>query len=467
MPDLTSRSIRFVLAARAYQLLGKPTALAIEAVDADGRPVEEFTGTVRLHSRRRGVRLPAEVTFTAGDRGCKRAEGVIFSTVGTHRLSAVDARGEAAGESLPLIVRADLPRYELLWGDLHVHSRECGCGSTSAEDCYRYARDRAGLDFCAVTPHDRTPDCGLDGRWELWDEVRQAAAAFHEPERFVTFAGYEWAGGRDGPAGGGWGHRNVMYLGDGPLLSGGDPATSHLEGLWAALEGRSALCIPHHPAAALPRGCVWDHHFRHPELEPLVEVYSSWGSSEGAHDQPRRHPIIARGGEQPRGLVGAALRQGYVIGFVGGGDTRDGRPGRGTAAPTAAEPAYPAGLMGVWALKLTREELWKAMHTRRTFATTGARIIVEFSVGSAPMGSDLVGWPGTGVSFLARVIGTADILEAVVVRDGEDAQRVPGRGPELEFDWTWSAQPGQPHTYYLRVVQVDGHMAWSSPIYMG
>src|SRR5207247_269967 len=47
------------------------------------------------------------------------------------------------------------------------------------------------------------------------------------------------------------------------------------------------------------------------------------------------------------------------------------------------------GLTAVWAPELTREALFEALHARRTYATTTARILVDFRVNDAPMGSEI------------------------------------------------------------------------------
>jgi len=107
------------------------------------------------------------------------------------------------------------------------------------------------------------------------------------------------------------------------------------------------------------------------------------------------------------------------------------------------------------------------MWVRRTYATTGARIVLEFSVGSAPMGSVIKEWPGGAASFHARIEGTTDIARAEVVRNGVVVETRRGRGRSLEFEWARDAQPGMGQHFHLRVTQVDGHMAWSSPIWLG
>ena len=58
---------------------------------------------------------------------------------------------------------------------------------------------------------------------------------------------------------------------------------------------------------------------------------------------------------------------------------------------------YPGGLVAVYAPELTREAIWDALWHRRCYATTGKRIILEFSVDGEPMGSLIRGNAFQGV----------------------------------------------------------------------
>ncbi len=450
----------------------RPVSVLVEAVDADGRTIPDFTGAVSFRCTDPLARLPEPWEFYSIERGRRRFEGLAFRCEGVHTVTAVDQKHGLQGESAPILVELRRPKYQLYWGDLHGHSGAYACGVGTIDAYYQFARDTAGLDFCALTDHDQLPGLshGLSG---VWPQVIEAARYYHRPHGFVTFLGYEWTSMTPQRNGLGYGHKNVYYLDDtGPLLSCATPAAQHPEGLWKGLKGHTALAIPHHPATTAHWWTDWDHH--NEEYERLVEVYSCWGSSECSAQAGNPRPIRHGGGEAPGRHVVDALERGYTLGLIGGGDTHDGCPGRSYAHAPRSEKErqrwtgiYPAGLQGVWAHELTRESLWRAMRVRRTYATTGARIVLEFSVGSAPMGSILRKWPGGAASFRARVEGTADIAKAEIVRNGVVVETRRARGRALQFEWARNAQPGIGQYFYLRVTQVDGHMAWSSPIWLG
>ena len=49
----------------------------------------------------------------------------------------------------------------------------------------------------------------------------------------------------------------------------------------------------------------------------------------------------------------------------------------------------------VLAVENTREEIWDALYARRTYATTGARIVLDFKVNQQHMGSWIEAAPGS------------------------------------------------------------------------
>jgi hypothetical protein len=463
---------RLLVTVSSSAVIGEPTSILVEAVDGDGRTIPDFTGVVSFASTDPLARLPQAWEFYSIERGRRRFEGLLFKCEGVHTVSAVDDKHGLRGESAPIIVAVRRPRYRLYWGDLHGHSGAYACGEGTIDAYYQFARDTAGLDFCALTDHDQLP--GLrHGLAAAWPRITDAARYYNRPHEFATFLGYEWTSMEPQRNGLGFGHKNVYYLDDdGPLFTCVDRPSATPDGLYQCLKGRAAMVIPHHPATTRNWWTDWDYH--NANLERLVEVYSCWGSSECSAQEGNPRPIRHGGGETPGRHVVDALRRGYTLGFIGGGDTHDGCPGRSYAhLPRSQKEAtrwhgiYPAGLQAVYARELTRESLWKGMWVRRTYATTGARIVLEFSVGSAPMGSLIKKWPGGAARFHARVEGTADIAKAELVRNGVVVETRRGRGRSLTFEWARNAQPGMQQSFYLRVTQVDGHMAWSSPIWLG
>ena len=82
------------------------------------------------------------------------------------------------------------------------------------------------------------------------------------------------------------------------------------------------------------------------------------------------------------------MNKGYRLGFVGGSDTHITRPGSIIKEPGKPFPYKESGLTAVYAKELSREAILDALKHRRCYATTGHRIIVEFSINGHFMGEE-------------------------------------------------------------------------------
>jgi hypothetical protein len=368
---------------------------------------------------------------------------------GISRIRAGGDGFEAASTSNPLVVagRDAEPEPRILWADLHGHSgRSDGTGTPA--DFLRYARDVAGLDVAALTDHDHFGLRFLDRTPEMWREIRETTEAFHEPGRFVTVHGYEWTN---------WifGHRHVLWFdGVGEVVGSTDPASDEPEELWARLSGQSALTIAHHPGGG-PVPIDWSIP-PDPVLEPVVEIVSVHGSSECLECPQRIYSAV------PGGFVRDALGRGHRLGIVGSGDTHDGHPGVGS--PEAST----IGLAAIFAERLERDAILEALRARRVYATSGPRVVLHFSVSGVGMGGVLrVAEADAPRVIRLRAVGTAPLARVECVKSGELLFSVEGDGGESLELGVEDPDPVRPGEYlYARVQQVDGGLAWSSPVWV-
>ena len=95
--------------------------------------------------------------------------------------------------------------YNLYFGDIHTHSGQVrdeienkGCGLGSWEDNYRYAKGPGGLDFYALTDHER--QIPLDNP----EKYLNLADKYNESGRFACLPAYEFTSQC-------YGHRNVYF----------------------------------------------------------------------------------------------------------------------------------------------------------------------------------------------------------------------------------------------------------------
>ena len=434
---------------------GETVPLTVAVLDFEGSAGIPFEGDVTLRASRAGLELPAKLHFAASDEGHQRIEVPVHEE-GVYRVEALATGplGKLQSETNPLVVRQELDRQH--WGDLHGHSN-LSDGTGLPEQYFQYARDVAGLDFAALTDHDHWGVRFIDANPEMWKQIRDATAAFHDPEHFVTILGYEWTS---------WlhGHRHILYFADdGEVLSSVDPDYENPAQLWEGLRGQPALTFAHHSAGG-PVATNWDFP-PDPELEPVTEIVSVHGSSE-AQDAPATiyKPV-------PGNFVREILNEkGFQLGFIGSGDSHNGHPG----LAHVGAPAGNGGVAAVLSEDRTREGIREAMQARRVYATNGPRIWLRVTLDGHPMGTILPdhtlaepGNPSRKTQELrVRVAAVAPLLEVDIIRSNQPVERIPVDDDQREWSLARQIPALEPGEFlYVRVIQKDAGMAWSSPIY--
>ncbi len=367
-----------------------------------------------------------------------------WTTPGFHFLRLVDAASGLEAWANPVFVTPEPPAERLFWGDPHWQTFFSD-GIRCPEELYAFARDEGFLDFGAISDH---VEALTDAQWDYFVAVTNACDA---PGRFVTLVGQEWTHHTAG-------HRNIYYRGDhGPILRSTDPRYNTLEKLWAMLDTLSDLdpiAIPHHTANVV-MGVDWELGWN-PTYEKAVEIYSVWGSSERHADAGNTRPIQACKGEAHGRHVIDALRRGYRLGFMGGGDIHDGRPGdamHNESYPPKGFRSYDQGLTACLAPRLNRDAVVDAIQARRTYATTCSRIYLEVQ--------------RDGSRLAVKAASEQGLRGAVAVTNGgEMATMMPADDPRILVGSVDLAPLGATDFCYVRVMTQGGEMAWSSPVWM-
>ena len=384
---------------------------------------------------------------------------------------------DVAADELELAAGSDPVDLEqqVFWGDLHAHTRLAQALETP-EFLYEYAREDAGLDFVCHVEHYCAGDVnrwvGEDWRrWhtrpasvadyiaDAWEYQKELVDKHYCPGRFVTLRGFEWSSNI-------YGHMNVLF-------PGADAAVIYPQSFWAAeetplrvceqLADQDALVIPHHTSWPIDNGpgvSGFDWSSYDQRFMRLVEICSKHGVSEyfGCPDAPHF--------QAAEGTVAKALARGHRLGFVGSTDTHATRPGS-WGIPGDLWAAR-AGITAVLAEKLQRSAIYEALHARRCYATTGARIVLRFTVNGAPMGSELRCDAEAERLIEVSVVGTDAIERVELVRDGQviARHRAATPGSRVAFSYRDHAPLDGAAYYYPRVLQVDGHQAWASPVWV-
>jgi len=417
-----------------------------------------------------GQPLPAVITAVP-DSTCLRAE-VVLSEEGVYRLEVRDmSTGHIAITNPVMCSNSATPVY---WGIIHAHT-EMSDGTGTLDQYFHQLKNEVTLDFAATSDHDRpgeTPD-------EYWSTTCQAVKRWQASREFIALLGYEGAF----PSASGDGHRNVYYLEDDrPIyrsVAGECPtAADMLRALKS--HGEKAIVIPHTPASG---GADCNYITHDPDYERLVEIFQIRGSCEcSEQDGNTVHEKSTIHLPHPDGYVRNALRLGWRVGFTAGGDDHAGHWGTNFRFKWC-DTYYKQGLMSVTADEKERVSIFDAMYRRRTMATTGARIILTYSLNGHTLGDELslAEYPQLREKRKLNIQfhGTAALKRLDIVRNNRIVHSILGNGA-LDLDSVWSDTEDLEKVwlpparfcdhpfafYYVRATQQDGEIAWASPTWI-
>jgi hypothetical protein len=358
----------------------------------------------------------------------------------------------------------------LFWGELHGESDRVD-SSENIEACLRHIRDEKSLQFFSSSPFEsaeETPN-------EVWKNISAHIAEFNEDCRFSTFLGMQWFS--ENPE---EGLRTFVFAKDSkPIFRKKDAKTSNLKKMYKGLAPKELISIP---SFSMAKGLGSNFSEFSPEFERVVEIYNAWGSSECLAKEGNPRPITATGkagvSEWAEGSIRRALNKGYRFGFVAGG-----LDDRGIFAEfyEGDQVQYSPGLTAIMSIEQTKEALFTALFNRHCYATTGERIVVGFSIAGLPMGSELNTKTKPGLFYnrhiTGYVAGTTAIQTVEFIRNGTVFHTLQTSQMNVDFSFDDSeainkiAIPGGNEAppfvyYYIRVTQQDGHIAWSSPIWV-
>jgi len=121
-------------------------------------------------------------------------------------------------------------------------------------------------------------------------------------------------------------------------------------------------------------------------------------------------------------------------------------------------------LVAVYAPELTRVSVFQGLYHRRTYATTGERIVLRLAVNGEPMGGETRAEGAVRIETSA--VGTAGIAALRIVKNGRIIHTVDPDGDSVQLEYVDAAGARGGAFYYVDVVQDDGEKAISSPVWV-
>ncbi len=362
-------------------------------------------------------------------------------------------------------IKSEGKTYKIYRGDTHRHTEFSmdGYNDGSLLQAYRYAIDAASLDYYANSEHNYLGGPDVEYHDFL---LQQFADNFHVPGRFVPLFAYE----RSIPYP--HGHRNIIFAKRGvrpfrisreewgrlfPFSSEEvtdrfkNPEPVGTKDLYEYLKQNDGIAISH--TSATNMGTDWRDN--DPEVEPLVEIYQGDRVSAEYEGAPRSaytgNPTSAPGGFRPAGFVWNAWAKGYKLGVQAASDHVSTHI---SYACTISEDS-------------SREGLLDAMRMRHSYGATD-NIVLDYRLRAGNrehLQGDIVSVTGA-FRLWVRVLGTLPIRQIDIIKNQEFVHTRHNLGQEASFEFTDAEPSPGENYYYVRVQQVDGQLAWSSPIWV-
>lgn len=401
------------------------------------------------------------------ETGYTTLPNLYFNELGTYRIQLTNLLSNDVFYSSPIYCHSG-EEHQIYWGLFHGESEKYD-STEQVEQCIRHFRDEESLQFYASScfeSFEETPN-------ETWRSVHQSIQDFNEEERFSTFLGFQWQGTDETE-----GLRQIIYSKDSKqILRRKEQKYNSLKKIYSLHTPKDILSIPSFTMSSLT---PFDFKNHNPEFERVVEIYNSWGSSATTAKKGNSLPIKANKKlglkEYTQGSVLEALNQNCRFGFVAGGlDDR----GAYQNLFDNNQQQYVPGLTAVLSPDQSKDAYWDSVQQRRCYATTGAKIILGYTIAGYNMGSEILlsEKPGLKINrhIAGYVVGTENLEKVELICSGKVIHKFKVDGPSLEIEYDHlesiekSLIKGNPNPfcyYFIRVEQADGHIAWGSPIWI-
>lgn len=409
-----------------------------------------------------GGRGGIEQTDAARKLPINEVDGASFEHTAAVRPAVLTDFEESAGGAgaLPEHEAADVARlrsyrttvngatYRIVRGDFHRHTEISGdgAGDGSVLDYFRYMLDAAEMDTGVITDHN----AGNDNAYTWW-RTEKAHDLFYIESRYTPLFGYERSVSYPN------GHRNVVFAQRGvrtlPISREeqmGKVNTGPI--LYPYLKQHRGVCMLHSLATA--QGS--DFRDNDPTVEPLVEIYQGFHANYECEGAPlaetRDYAVSIHGKFQPPGFYWNALAKGYKLGTESSSDH------------ISTHKSYTM----IYTPSTDRTDIVESMRKRHAYGAT-ENILIDYQAAGSDGRTHMMGeaFSSTSAPKLAvKVTGTDKIASIQIIKDARFVFETSPEGNTADFTFVDKNLGPGTSWYYVRVLQADRNMAWSSPIWV-
>jgi hypothetical protein len=330
--------------------------------------------------------------------------------------------------------------YRILRGDFHRHtsfSPDSGVGDGSIDDAFRYALDAAALDTMGNGDHDN--GSGFEYPWYLTQKFYDL---YLLNDHFVPMFSYERSVTANGPQG----HRNIIMPERGVRVlpvhgrdnidEKGSIEDTRL--LFEFLRHYGFVSIPH----TIGTGAGANFADYAPDVDCVVEIYQGARNAYEYPDCPRG----IKQGNTP-GFYWNLLKAGKKYGIISSSDHR------------STHVSYAM----LYVSDMSRQGVMEALRKRHCYGATD-NILLDVRIGDHIMGDELA---LDGVPELTiHVAGTGPIKSLDIIRNAEVYHTIEPGTQSADVTWQDPAPLAGESSYYVRVIQENGELAWGTPIWV-
>ncbi len=324
--------------------------------------------------------------------------------------------------------------WQVCWGDLHGHTADSQDAAFPPGDTLNGIKDgpaealnyaksgsEGDLDFIALTDHaecfQTIPGWKQKGMIDRYEEMISLCLQYKSSSEIIVFPGFEYTNSELPEDSAGYGHKCVIfkdpsYINDRPIPSptntNDNPSAASVKELWAELDSSPAagnyMTIPHHPAKGMRyengdyywMGTDWASQYIDAARMPLVEIYSVHGSSEikGCEEPVQDFQDSASVEAGLRRWFTSSYNPAYKLGIIASTDNHMAKPGSVAEKEENVherEGPFTGGLVAAWTKGKNRSNIWSALTGRHVYATSGARIKLEFTASTVSQDETMMG----------------------------------------------------------------------------